>query len=240
MKKIFPLFLFAALLFFACAADEDIITSPPEEEEEEEMMPPVRYLALGDSYTIGESVAQSQRYPVLLTADLRAAGLNVENPLIIARTGWTTANLQAGIEDADIEGRTYDLVSLLIGVNNQFQGRSLEEYKTEFAELLQQAVDFAGGDKDRVFVVSIPDYAFTPFGQSASNTSTISAEIDIFNAAAADITAENAIDFYNITPISRMGNDDPELVADDGLHPSGKQYQLWVDLFLEDVKDKLE
>ena len=237
MQNLLYLCLLSLFSLFACGNNAP--DSEPVPFGDDAIEVPLRYLALGDSYTIGESVAETQRWPVLLTDDLRREGFDIAAPRIIARTGWTTKNLQNGIDDADIDNETFDIVSLLIGVNNQFQGRSLEEYKTQFAELLQQAVDFAAGDKTRVFVVSIPDYAFTPFGQNSGNAETISAEIDVFNAAAREITETEEIPFYNITPISRQGNDDPELVAGDGLHPSGKQYQLWVDSFVAEVAELL-
>ena len=198
---------------------------------------PLTYLALGDSYTIGESVTAAERYPVQLTERLNADGLDVEAPKIIATTGWTTRNLIDGIAAEDIEGNTYDLVSLLIGVNNQFQGKPLPEYRTEFTELLNAAIAFAGGDRARVFVVSIPDYGYTPFGQN--NQASISAGVDAFNDAARSITLAKEVDFFNITDISReWAAGDNTLVASDGLHPSGEQYRRWVESFYAAVREK--
>ena len=197
----------------------------------------VSYLALGDSYTIGQSVPASERYPVLLAKELKEEGYEVEGPKIIATTGWTTGDLKRGIENADIENEKYDLVSLLIGVNNQYRGMSLEEYKKEFRDLLLQSIAFANGDKDKVFVVSIPDYGYTPFGKNRQQE--ISAEIDAFNAANREITESMGVKYFNITPISRNGLSDPELVAEDDLHPSGKMYQQWVDLMKEEVLEIL-
>ncbi len=198
--------------------------------------PTWKYLALGDSYTIGEGVSEAERWPVVLTDRLRANGGQLEDADIIATTGWTTGNLISAI-DFQQPTEDYDLGSLLIGVNNQFQGRSLEEFETQFEELLQTAIRLAKGDTSQVFVVSIPDYGYTPFGQS--NQPTISAEIDIFNAASEEITQAYGIRYFNITPISREAFDAPGYVAGDGLHPSGFQYGLWVDLMYDSVKEML-
>lgn len=212
------------------STDEDTNKTDPEKV--------ISYLALGDSYTIGESVSAAERYPVLLAEELKEKGIEVVGPKIIATTGWTTADLMRGIENADIEDKKYDLVSLLIGVNNQYRGRSLEEYKKEFRELLLQSIAFANGDKDKVFVISIPDYGYTPFGESRKEA--ISAEIDAFNAANREITESMGVKYFDITPISRNGLTDPELVAGDGLHPSGKMYRQWVDLMKEEVLEMVK
>lgn len=185
----------------------------------------IRYLALGDSYTYGQNVLENERFPNQLVENLAKQQIEVTHLRNIARTGWTTDELQAGIAAAAIADSTFDMVSLLIGVNNQYRNRSIEVYKTEFTALLHQAVKFAGGRQNRVVVVSIPDYAFTPFGGGAARIST---EIDTFNAANEQITKANGIAYINITPISRDGIKDPSLVASDGLHPSGKQYGRWV------------
>jgi lysophospholipase L1-like esterase len=192
----------------------------------------MRYLALGDSYTYGESVQEKERFPNQLVDSLAKQNIKITSLRNIARTGWRTDDLQAGISAAGIGDSTFDMVSLLIGVNNQYQNRSIEVYKTEFTELLNQAVKFAGGRKNRVVIVSIPDYAFTPFGKSSARIST---EIDNFNAANEQITKANGIAYVNITPISREGIKDPTLVADDGLHPSGKQYGRWVSAMMPTV-----
>ncbi|AHM60070.1 lysophospholipase [Flammeovirgaceae bacterium 311] len=195
------------------------------------------YLALGDSYTIGHGVQPAERYPVQLAKALREKGVAIEDPTIIATTGWTTADLKNGIAATGIAGNTYDLVSLLIGVNNQYQGRSPQEYRREFTELLLQSINYAGGNKENVFVLSIPDWGYTPFGRSRQTS--ISAEIDEFNIINKQITDSVGVSYYNITPISRNGLSDPSLVASDGLHPSGKMYSQWVDLILKSVQKKL-
>lgn len=195
------------------------------------------YLALGDSYTIGESVPVDKRYPIQLADSLVADSDTYKDVRIIAQTGWTTDELQSGIASATNLKDTYDLVSLLIGVNNQFRGWSLEEYKVEFRALLEKAIEFAGNDKNKVFVVSIPDYAYTPYGNGDPN---ISQGIDDFNAANKAITDELEVKYFNITSISREGLSKPFLVANDGLHPSGEQYNRWINLMLDDVRKMLE
>lgn len=187
-----------------------------------------RFLALGDSYTIGESVQESDRWPVQLAAALRRCNLAVDDPLIIARTGWTTDELNAGIDQARPHG-TFDLVTLLIGVNNQYRGRSAEEYRTEFTNLLQRAIAFAGGDASRVVVVSIPDWGVMPFAEG-SDREKIAREIDAFNAVNWEEAVRAKVYYVDVTPISREAGRRPELVADDGLHPSALQYRLWVEL----------
>ncbi len=193
----------------------------------------IKYLALGDSYTIGESVSSGERWPVQLTEQLKNKGLEISSPQIVAQTGWTTDELNQALNGAQLPN-DFDLVSLLIGVNNQFRGRSVTDFKREFEPLLDRAIAFAGGNKSKVFVVSIPDYGFTPFGQGR-NPEKIAKEIDEYNQVQKDICTSRNIAFFDITPISREGLKDPELVAGDGLHPSGKMYGQWVELMLNDV-----
>ena len=197
----------------------------------------VRYLALGDSYTIGESVPDIGDWPNQLvdSLTLRLPNSHFEPAHIIATTGWTTANLSNGMDAQQIDTATFDLVSLLIGVNNQYQGLPLDAYELEFQTLLERAVALADGREDRVFVVSIPDYGFTPFGQG--NQSTISMELAQFNAACSTLTVQAGIAHYDITGISQQWN--PIWVAPDGLHPSGAQYAAWVGSFVDDVEGQL-
>lgn len=211
------------------ATDTDTSSVPPAQ---------LHYLALGDSYTIGESVDYEERYPVQLVRRLADDDIYFRDPTIIATTGWTTTQLKDGIAEADLR-EAYDLVSLLIGVNNQYQNKPVDLYRTEFRELLETAIEFADRDTSRVFVLSIPDYAYTPFGQGR-NPEKISQELDLYNTINRDITAEYGITYFDITPISRQGLADPELVAADKLHPSGKMYAAWVDLLYEDVRDNLQ
>jgi len=192
----------------------------------------IKFLALGDSYTIGESVEENQRWPAQLAKKLSSRD-TVVTPEIIATTGWRTDDLKRAIL-AYKPANDYGLVSLLIGVNNQYQGKSVESYGPEFEELLMMAISYAGGDKTKVFVVSIPDYGYTPFGQPKQQE--ITAAIDQFNAVNKLITEKLGVKYINITDISRKGFDDPTLVAEDGLHPSEKMYSLWVDRIMGLVK----
>ncbi len=197
----------------------------------------LRFLALGDSYTIGQGVPEDTRWPVLLTDTLIKSGFEMDDPQIIARTGWTTGELKAGIDKASPQG-PFDLVSLLIGVNNQYRGVSsgytLEDYHDEFTGLLQMAIDFAGSNPDRVFVVSIPDYSVTPFA-SIFNKNRISAEIDQYNSINRLIAESFNVKYFDITPVSRLAAKDQQLLASDNLHPSGKMYRMWIDLMIEEI-----
>ncbi|HBR53228.1 MAG TPA: lysophospholipase [Flavobacteriaceae bacterium] len=202
--------------------------SNSEEKSEQSTQADIKYLALGDSYTIGESVAATQNFPFQLQDTLVKSINSTADYKIIARTGWTTTNLLNAIENEN-PATDYDLVTLLIGVNNQYQNKPFSLYEQEFPDLLNKAIALASGNKERVIVVSIPDYAFTPFGQKREDPKKISAEIDQYNAFAKQIATENGVLFQNITDITRRGLTDPSLVANDGLHPSGKAYQLFVD-----------
>ncbi|MFO3706890.1 SGNH/GDSL hydrolase family protein [Xanthomonas codiaei] len=200
---------------------------------------PLRYLALGDSYTIGEGVAPAQRWPVQLVDGLRAYGWNVAPPQIIATTGWTTDELQAGLDAAAPQG-PFDLVSLLIGVNNQYRERSLDEYRSQFDALLQRAIELAGGHAARVLVLSIPDWGLTPFARAQGrDAGLVAAQIDAFNAVAAECCAERAVRFVDITPTSRDGGDAVEMLVDDGLHPSPAMYARWAAVALPAARDAL-
>ncbi|MFM8913807.1 MAG: SGNH/GDSL hydrolase family protein [Flammeovirgaceae bacterium] len=192
-----------------------------------------QYLALGDSYTIGESVAEAERWPNQLVDSLRKKGINIGKPRIIATTGWRTDNLKNAMNIAQLRPE-YDLVSLLIGVNNQYQGKSAEQYALEFEELLATAIRLAKGKKQNVFVVSIPDYGYTPFGKPKQET--ITKAIDQFNEINARITYKHKVQYFNITDIAREGLKQPDLVAKDGLHPSGKMYTEWVELITKDLE----
>lgn len=231
--NIIPFLLFIVIL----ASCNDEILNEMQELFPEEIKEPIKYLALGDSYTIGESVAPSERYPVQLINRLRTDGIDAINPQIIARTGWRTDDLISAIESSNITD-TFDIVSLLIGVNNQYQGSPIDNYKVEFEQLLEKALRYAGGDKNKVFVLSIPDYGFTPFG--SYNQDRISFGIDVYNTINKRITEEAGISWFNVTTVSRMGLDSPELIASDGLHPSGEMYRQWVNLIYQEVKSKVE
>ena len=190
----------------------------------------MRFLALGDSYTIGESVPPTDRWPVQLTALLSTEGFNIDDPLIIAATGWTTDELLSGIDRANLQG-IYDLVSLLIGVNNQYRGRDLEEYRRQFVALLKRAVGFANGVPAHVLVLSIPDWSVAPFA-AGRDRAKIAAEIDQFNVINREEAERAGAHYIDVTSISRQAAADPELIAGDGLHPSGKMYAEWARLAL--------
>ncbi len=197
-----------------------------------------KYLALGDSYTKGESVPLNKSFPHQLLDELKKGSTIKEGEVkIIAQTGWTTTNLKNAIESEN-DKSSYDLVTLLIGVNNQYQNKAITLYEKEFAELLETAIKMAGGDKNKVVVVSIPDYGYTPFG--SDNQANISKGIDAYNNTCKQITIKKAITFVDITTISRKAKSRPELVAADGLHPSSIMYKEWVDLMLPDIKKKIE
>ncbi|WP_281231065.1 SGNH/GDSL hydrolase family protein [Flavobacterium gelatinilyticum] len=201
----------------------------------------IHYLALGDSYTIGHSVCETCRFPEQLKASLQQTYSSNFSLQIIAKTGWTTTNLLSAIKDQNPEPN-YDLVTLLIGVNNQYQGRDFSLYEKEFPQLAEKAVLLAKGDKKNVIVISIPDYAYTPYGNAvAGNERTrISAEIDKYNAFAEKYCTNNGITFVSITDITRMGLDNKDLVASDGLHPSQLAYSKFVDRMMPKVKKALE
>lgn len=207
-------------------------------------MPLIRYLALGDSYTIGESIPETERWSGQLATLIessprfgRTEGSGVE-VAIIARTGWTTAELWEGIQAQDINP-PYDLVSLLIGVNNQYRGYDINEYREQFVFLLNKSIEYAGGDPNRVFVLSIPDWGVTPFA-SGRDREKIAQEIDAFNAVNREETEKAGAHYIDITSISREAADDSSLIAPDGLHPSGKMYAEWARLALPVVLEILE
>lgn len=185
------------------------------------------YLALGDSYTIGTSVSGAERWSVQLANRLREKGVRMQAPDLVAQAGWTTADLLRALGQVTTEPR-YDLVSLLIGVNNQYQGKSVEAYRAEFSTLLKTATDKAGGDPGRVFVLSIPDWGVTPFA-AGQNRAQIGREIDQFNAEARAVCTQQGVLFIDVTPLSRTAATDALLVASDGLHFSGKMYALWAE-----------
>jgi lysophospholipase L1-like esterase len=195
--------------------------------------PPVvlkKMLALGDSYTIGQGVINSERFPNQTINKIRANGILMDYPgSIVAQTGWTTRNLLNGISTAAPNLQPpYDLVTLLIGVNNQYQRRDTNEYKIEFAECLNKAIAYSGNRPQRVFVLSIPDYGVTPFGMA--NAAQIALEIDRFNRINKEICINNGIDYTDITTSTRLAANDPDLICYDSLHPSGIEYEKWAEL----------
>jgi len=197
----------------------------------------IRYLALGDSYSIGESVDEAERWSNQLVQLLAVQGYQTE-VTIIARTGWTTDELWQEIQAREI-APPYGLVSLLIGVNNQYRGRGVEEYREQFVFLLSKSIEYAGGDVNRVFVLSIPDWGVTPFAADRDATQ-IAKDIDLFNSINREETEKAGAHYVDITPISREAVDDPSLIAADGLHPSGKMYNMWAELSLPIVLEILK
>jgi lysophospholipase L1-like esterase len=187
----------------------------------------IKYLALGDSYTIGQSVKISERYPVLLAESLNKLDYNVNPPDIIAKTGWTTDELMEALEGQEVQN-DYTIVTLLIGVNNQYRGRDIEEFRVQFIELLEMSIKYAKGDSANVIVLSIPDWSVVPFAKDR-NRRKISREIDQFNTIKKEETQKRNVAFVDITPISRKAKSNLSYVAGDDLHFSGRMHQLWVD-----------
>ena len=228
-----PVYLlaFSAIMLFACTANPITI---------ETAMPTAtpRFLALGDSYTIGESVDPSERWPVQLAAAIRADGVLLDDPTIIAQTGWTTSNLLAQIEASKPQG-PFDLVTLLIGVNNQYQGKEIESYREEFGKLLDISIALAGGDPGRVVVLSIPDWSVTPFAEGRERDR-IRSQINQFNLVNQTESLAAGAHYVDITPISRQAAEDSSLLAADNLHPSGKMYAAWVALLRPTISEILQ
>ena len=195
------------------------------------------YLALGDSYTIGTAIAFPDNFPNLLADSVRAQTGDTLVVKIVAQNGWRTDDLQRGIKRTDLEDK-YDLVSLLIGVNNQYQGLPLADFEKDYRSLLDTAIKYSDNEKDRIFVVSIPNYGYTPFG--AEKKEKITEDIEKFNALSKVICEEDGIGFYDVTQISLAAETREEYRAKDNLHPSKEQYAAWVSSFLEKVVRKLE
>ena len=210
------------------------VPTPPEEIES--AMTKIRYLALGDSYTIGEKVSEKNRWSNQLAKLLEGEGIK-SDVTIIARTGWTVDELWQGIQ-ANLPEGTYDMVSLLIGVNDQYRGSPVDGYREDFRFMLGKAIEYAGGDPKRVVVLSIPDWGFTPFAVTR-DTEPISQQIDQFNAINLEETEAVGAYYVDVTIISRMAMDDFELIAADQLHPSGKMYAMWAEKVLPIAMDIL-
>lgn len=214
---------FLAVLIVGCSdqiAEEPV--SPPA---------PIALLCLGDSYTKGEGVVWMQNFPSQLADSLRAAGLAIRSPEVVAQTGWRTDQLLQALDGSSwrrLRDSAYAAVTLCIGVNNQYQNRPVETFGQEFGALLDYAIARAGSDPGRVFVLSIPDWAYTPVGQGFVNPALISAKIDAFNATKKSICLSKGAVWVEVTDISRQGLEQPQLVAADGLHPSATQYAAWV------------
>ena len=185
-----------------------------------------RYLALGDSYTIGESVLVEERWPIQLAKLLETDDIQTE-VMIIARTGWTTSELWQGIQAERIQP-PYDLVSLLIGVNNQYRGDEINEYREQFDFLLRKSIEYAEENANHVLVLSIPDWSVTPFA-AGRDRERIAKEINEFNSVNRELSEKAAVQYVDIMPISQEALNNQLLIAPDGLHPSGKMYALWAE-----------
>ncbi|MFZ6019451.1 MAG: SGNH/GDSL hydrolase family protein [Chloroflexota bacterium] len=226
------LWIFFVFLIAACAPKLDVSMQAPGSTEQSAL----RYLALGDSYTIGEGVKNEDSFPYQLIKALEEDGFSFNQPQVIARTGWTTDELIRAIEKDQPQG-TYDLVTLLIGVNNQFRGYSMEIYRSEFRELLNRSIQYADNQAGCVVVLSIPDWGVTPIARTMGvERGQVSSQIDRFN----DINREEAelagVRYVDVTGISRTAADDSSLIAEDGLHPSSIMYQAWVESVLPEAK----
>jgi lysophospholipase L1-like esterase len=224
--------LLVSLLLIGCTP----VKSTPAFVPGETVMPAIRYLALGDSYTIGESVPRADRWPNQLAALLEAEGIQTD-VTIIARTGWTVDELWEGIQVNPPIG-PYELVTLLIGVNDQYRDYPSDGYREDFRFILGKAVEYAGGNADKVIVLSIPDWGITPFG-ATRDTQRISQQIDEFNAINLEETKNAGAHYVDVTEISRMAKDDLDLITGDRLHPSGKMYAMWVEKVLPVAKEIL-
>ena len=196
------------------------------------------YLALGDSYTIGEQVSSDENFPHQTVALLKTQGIEVSNPVIIATTGWTTDELAASIREHNITD-TFSFVTLLIGVNNQYRGRDLENYKEEYTQLLDIAIRYAHGHTENVFVLSIPDWGVTPFAEGKDRAQ-IAKDIDAYNAAKKEITLAHKCHYIDITDSTRKNGTTAEYLAEDGLHPSGKEYKIWAERLAPEVAKVLK
>ncbi|MFT4738157.1 MAG: lysophospholipase L1-like esterase [Cyclobacteriaceae bacterium] len=225
MKHLLQLTIILILIGYNSCSEQ---VPNPVENDNNDKMQGLSYLALGDSYTIGESVSPFDRFPAQLVAASIDSGVDVNEASIIATTGWTTDELLSGIDNAGIEGQVFDIVTLLIGVNNQYRGYAVSQYEEEFKTLLAAAISFAGNDEGKVMVVSIPDYGVTPYGRRG-DPDKIAKELDNYNQIAKSISMEHKVDFFNITEISREAIEDENLTASDLLHPSGKMYKRWVE-----------
>jgi lysophospholipase L1-like esterase len=196
------------------------------------------YLALGDSYTIGEQVSSDENFPHQTVALLKKQGIAVSKPVIIATTGWTTDELAASIREHNITD-TFSFVTLLIGVNNQYRGRDLENYKEEYTQLLDIAIRYASGHTQNVFVLSIPDWGVTPFAEGKDRAQ-IAKDIDAYNAAKKEITLAHNCHYIDITDSTRKNGTTAEYLAEDGLHPSGKEYKIWAEKLAPEVAKVLK
>ena len=223
-------YIFSFLLLF-CITMSASVSSQAQQKS-------LTYLALGDSYTIGEGVELSDRYPVQLVQEWNKTAKNqFASPLIIAKTGWTVDELEAGIQATPTAAEGYDLVTLLIGVNNQYRGRTVESYAQNFEKMLLRAIAFARGNKAHVIVLSIPDWGVTPFAISKGvNPTQVANQIDAYNETKKAICAKNGVKYIDITAEYRIAGALPEGVVADELHPSSLIYKSWMEKLLLEVQ----
>ncbi len=254
MKTLKLLFVLIVTGFLSCSAVDDSIDGGPfdlvdttdntdddsnENTNDNSTYNSRRILSLGDSYTIGQSVCETCRFPIQLKDSIQnTSSYNVEVD-IVAQTGWTTFDLIEAIDNEELDSE-YDLVTLLIGVNNQYQNVPFSVYQSEFPELIETAISKANGMKDKVIVISIPDYAYTVFGQNTGNPEVTTQEIDLYNDYAESYCNAQEITYVYITDITRLGLEQPQLVASDGLHPSTLAYSKFVERLLPFALEKIE
>ena len=235
MKALFFI-LFSIGTLSACTKTTSMTYVPPPIGPPVPIIDTLSYLALGDSYTIGQSVDEHDAFPYKLAGQL--PGHKITGPTIIARTGWTTQQLISAIDNSDVNDKTYDIVTLLIGVNDQYGGGSQADYRVKFVQVLNTAIKLARGNTKHVFVLSIPDYGVTPFAHG--DDARIGKEIDQFNDINRQESANAGVYYTDITSISKLAANNKSLIADDGLHPSATMYQMWVDKLKLAVLDALE
>lgn len=242
MKNLILLITTYIAILFSCSRNDDYRYSYNNSNNNDpitETNDSISILSLGDSYTIGESVCSTCRFPEQLKDSLiNSLDSDTFELNVVAQTGWTTTNLIDAINTENLKNN-YDLATLLIGVNNQYQHKDFSLYESEFPQLIQMAINVVSGDKDKLIVVSIPDYAYTPFGQQSSSYNTISTEIDQYNAYAENYCNTEGITYVYITDITRLGLEQPELVASDGLHPSELAYSKFVERIMPYAFEKL-
>jgi acyl-CoA thioesterase-1 len=224
------LIVFLTICLYGSCDSRDVEKKPQENNTIPGSAAKYRFLALGDSYTIGQGVEQASSFPYQLHKKLLSNNISVSEPRIVSRTGWTCDDLMAAINAQLKAGDKYDMVSLLIGVNDQYRGYNIKDYTARFKALLVKAIELTGNQPQKVIVISIPDYGATPYG--AGNAAAIGKEIDAYNAINKAVAEQLQCNYVDITPISRTAKTDPELVASDELHPSGKMYGLWIEKIL--------
>lgn len=213
----YPLIFFIHICFFTCA---------------QQLQDTIRFIALGDSYTIGQSVSDSDRWPNQFVDSLSELGFTIEENNILATTGWTTRDLLGALDNSSL-GQGYNLVSILIGVNNFYQNQSVNIYRLELSQIIDHALTLTNQDTNGLFLITIPDYGYTPFGENQKDI--ISYNTNLYNQIMDSTATEYGIPLVNITSISRNGLIDNDLVAIDGLHPSKKQYRMWVNMILHEL-----